>query len=150
MTWAPSDSGGPGYCERPGMEPAASWILVRFVSTVPQWELLTSAILILCLSVGLRFILFGTLCASCMWISVSFRFGKFSFWFPFLFLLLLESLLCIDCPTLSYPIGLRCCSHFFFPFVFLSAVLIGWSCRSLICSSALNSLCLFPLAQFSS
>ena len=24
---------------RPGIEPVSSWILVRFISTVPQWEL---------------------------------------------------------------------------------------------------------------
>ena len=25
--------------ERPGIEPATSWFLVRFVSSVPQWQL---------------------------------------------------------------------------------------------------------------
>ena len=27
------------YWERPGIEPASSWILVRFINTEPQWEL---------------------------------------------------------------------------------------------------------------
>ena len=27
------------HCMRPGIEPTCSWILVRFVSTEPQWEL---------------------------------------------------------------------------------------------------------------
>ena len=30
----------PTHWARPGIEPTSSWILVRFVSTVPQWELL--------------------------------------------------------------------------------------------------------------
>ena len=37
---------------RPGIEPASSWILVRFVSAEPQWELLIS---ILQFSVNLFF-----------------------------------------------------------------------------------------------
>ena len=30
---------------RPGIEPASSWILVGFISTVPQWELQKEGIL---------------------------------------------------------------------------------------------------------
>ena len=37
------------HCLRPGIEPATSWLLVRFISAAPQWELLK--IVILCLSV---------------------------------------------------------------------------------------------------
>ena len=61
------------------------------------------------LGVGLfGLIVFETPCASCVWISVSFfRFGKFSaiihsHTFQSPFLLLLESLLCVDWHTLCY------------------------------------------------
>ena len=38
-TIAHSDTGSLTYWTRSGIKPASSWILVRFVSTVPQWEL---------------------------------------------------------------------------------------------------------------
>ena len=31
---------------KPGIEPTSSWILVRFVSAAPQWELCQDAVLI--------------------------------------------------------------------------------------------------------
>ena len=34
-----SNSWSPTHWVRPGIEPASSWILVRFISTVPQWKL---------------------------------------------------------------------------------------------------------------
>ena len=34
------NAGSLTHWARPGIKPAASWILVRFVSTAPQWELL--------------------------------------------------------------------------------------------------------------
>ena len=39
-TTADSNSGSLTHRARPVMEPASSWILVRFVFTEPQWELL--------------------------------------------------------------------------------------------------------------
>ena len=33
------NAGSPIHWARPGIEPASSWILVRFISTAPQWEL---------------------------------------------------------------------------------------------------------------
>ena len=38
-TTAHDNARSPTHCIRPGIEPASSWILVRFVSTAPQWEL---------------------------------------------------------------------------------------------------------------
>ena len=38
-TKAHSNARSRGHCARPGIEPTSSWILVGFVSTVPQWEL---------------------------------------------------------------------------------------------------------------
>ena len=38
-TTAHSNAGSPTHWARPGIEPASSWILVGFISTVPQWEL---------------------------------------------------------------------------------------------------------------
>ena len=77
--------------------------------------------------------LFGTPCASCTWISVSFlRFGKclviissntFSISFS---LSSPGSLLCINCHDIWYPIGLFYCFHFFPSFGFLSAGMIVW------------------------
>ena len=83
--------------------------------------------IIICLGVGLfGFNLFGPLCAYFILISVSFRFAKFSaiissniVSIPFLFLHLLGSLLCIDWPTLYFPIDLLYCFHVF-SFGFLS------------------------------
>ena len=40
-TTAHGNAGFLTHWARPGMEPASSWILVGFVSTVPQWELPT-------------------------------------------------------------------------------------------------------------
>jgi len=40
-TTAHSNTGSFTHWARPGMEPATSWFLVRFVSTVAQQELLT-------------------------------------------------------------------------------------------------------------
>ena len=72
-----------------------------------------------------------TLCTSCIWIFVFFRFGKFSarflqiyFQSPFIFLILLKSLLYVNWHALYYPIGLSYIA-FIFSFGFLSAVLIG-------------------------
>ena len=88
-------------------------------------------LIMICVSVGLfGFIMFGPLCASYIWISVSFlRFGKFSATTPsnrFLILsrslFLLVSLHC-ECLMLSqkllkmFPL---------FKLIFLFAVLIGW------------------------
>ena len=39
-TTAHGNAGSSMHWARPGIEPASSWILVRFVSTEPQWELL--------------------------------------------------------------------------------------------------------------
>lgn len=72
------------------------------------------------------FIMFGALCISYSWISVScLRFGKFSYLqihiqSPFLFVFLLKSLLCVDWHTLYYV------NSFFFSFCFLSDILIRW------------------------
>ena len=38
-TTAQGNAGIPTHRARPGIEPASSWILARFVSTAPQWEL---------------------------------------------------------------------------------------------------------------
>ena len=35
-----SNTGSLIYRVRPGTEPASSWVLVRFVTTEPRWELL--------------------------------------------------------------------------------------------------------------
>ena len=35
---AHSNAGSLTYWARPGIEPASSWILVRFISSLPQWE----------------------------------------------------------------------------------------------------------------
>ena len=40
-TTAHGNTGSPTHGARPGIEPAASWILVGFVSAAPQWELQT-------------------------------------------------------------------------------------------------------------
>ena len=37
-----SNAGFLTHWSRPGIEPASSWIVIRFVSTAPQWELLTN------------------------------------------------------------------------------------------------------------
>ena len=83
---------------------------------------LTFAIfIVICLGVGLfGFNIFGAFCSSCILISVSFRFGKFSdiissniFSIPFYF----SSSgipLCVDWPTSYYPIDVLYCSHGFF------------------------------------
>jgi len=78
------------------------------------------------------FNLFGALCASGNFISVPLDLEIFQpsflqtyFYSSFLFLLLMESLLCVDWPTLYYPIDLLYCFHIIFSFGFLSAVLIG-------------------------
>ena len=34
------NTGSPAHWSKPGMEPTSSWILVGFVSAVPQWELM--------------------------------------------------------------------------------------------------------------
>ena len=39
-TTAYDNAGSLTHCLRPGIKPASSWILVRFVSTEPRWELL--------------------------------------------------------------------------------------------------------------
>ena len=44
-TTAHSNARSPIHCVRPGFELASSWILVRLVSAVPQWELPTSLFL---------------------------------------------------------------------------------------------------------
>ena len=38
-TTAHGNAGSLTYRARPGIEPASSWFLVRFISTEPQWEL---------------------------------------------------------------------------------------------------------------
>ena len=38
-TTAHGNAGSPTHCTKPGIEPASSWILVRFFSAEPQWEL---------------------------------------------------------------------------------------------------------------
>ena len=43
-----SNDGSPTHWSRPRIEPASSWILVRFVSAVPQWELLHVFVLFSC------------------------------------------------------------------------------------------------------
>ena len=104
----------------------------------------------LCLGVGLfGFILFGTLCASCTRIAISFfrKFWEvFSYYFikyifnPLFFLFPLESLLCIDWHALYFSIDLILLSFFFH---LLSVCCPDWvisiilSSRSLILSSAL-------------
>ena len=107
-------------------------ITVFFFFFLAAFRILNSAILIMiCLGVGLfGFILFGTFCASCTWISFSsFRFGKFSgissnkFLIPFSFHFL-KPLLCVGWHILYYPIDLICCVHLFF--ICLFAILIGW------------------------
>ena len=62
-----------------------------------------------------------------VWEVFSHSFFSVCFWLLFLFLPLLQSLICIDWQALCYSIGLLHCFHFFFfSFGFLSAVLIGW------------------------
>ena len=39
-TTAHGHAGSLTHGARPGIEPASSWILVRFISNMPQWELL--------------------------------------------------------------------------------------------------------------
>ena len=39
-TTALGNTGSLTHWARPGIQPASSWMLVRFVSTGPQWELL--------------------------------------------------------------------------------------------------------------
>ena len=92
------------------------------------------------------FDLFGALCASFILILFPLDLESFQPYFLhfqslFLFLLLLESLLCADWPTLHYPIDLLHC-FMFFSFGFLSAcpdwvISIILSTKSLIRSSAL-------------
>ena len=41
-TTAHSDNGSLTHCERPGIEPTFSWIIVRFVTAKPRWELMLS------------------------------------------------------------------------------------------------------------
>ena len=41
-TIATSNTGSLTHWVRPGIKPASSWMLVRFVSTEPRWELLAS------------------------------------------------------------------------------------------------------------
>ena len=45
-TTAHSNIRSPIHWVRPGIEPASSWILVRFISTAPQWEFQTKCFLI--------------------------------------------------------------------------------------------------------
>ena len=89
--------------------------------------------IIICLGKGLfEFILFGTLCASCTWISVFFlRFGEFSakIFFKYIFSFLLSFFSFWD--PYYMKIGmlyiipyLLDCFHFFI--CLSSAVLIGW------------------------
>ena len=42
LTTAYGNAGSLTHCVRPGIELASSWILVGFVTSEPQWELLTS------------------------------------------------------------------------------------------------------------
>ena len=44
-TTAHSHTGSLTHCVRPGIKPATSWLLVRFLSTAPWWELLQHLIL---------------------------------------------------------------------------------------------------------
>ena len=37
-TTAPDNAGSPTHWAKPGMEPASSWIIVRFVTAEPQWK----------------------------------------------------------------------------------------------------------------
>ena len=72
---------------RPGIEPATSWFLVRFVSAVPVWELLSlifKNLTIIGLSVdSYAFIIFGVCWAFCMYtVCLSLDLG--SFWVFFL------------------------------------------------------------------
>ena len=92
-------------CSRVSSQPM-DWVQISCVFCIARGFL--ALFITICLGVGLfGLILFETLCASCVWISVSFfRFGKFSaiiyshtFSIP---LLLLESLLCVDWHTLCY------------------------------------------------
>lgn len=83
-----------------------------------------------CSSAGLSgFILFGTRCAACTWMSISsFRFGAFSAMissdaFSVPFVIFLGPLLHVDWCALYYPGSLILLS--FSSFDFLSAVLIG-------------------------
>ena len=46
-TTAHGNAGSLTHSERPGIEPASSWILVRFVSAEPRWELPKDLFLIL-------------------------------------------------------------------------------------------------------
>ena len=126
-----------------------SWLFV-FLSVFRNLSLALAIFTKICLGIGLfGFILFGILCASCIWISVSFfRFGKFSaiispntFSIP---LLLLEYLLYIDWHALYYLTSLLYCFHSFFFFsIWLPICCFNWvisiilSFRSLILSSAL-------------
>ena len=87
----------------------------------------------ICLGVGLfGFIFLGTSVLpipECLFPSLGLgsfqpQFFSVCFWLLFLFLLLLQSPICIDWQALHYSIGLLYC--FFKKFGFLSAVLNGW------------------------
>ena len=114
---------------------------------------------LLCLSVGLfELYLFGTLWSSCILMSVSFKFGKFSsvissntFSTPFSFSSPLESLLCIDQHTLYYHIGPYIPFILFTFFIGLSVWCLDWvksinpTSKSLTHSSGLFTLLFYAL-----
>ena len=112
----------------------------------------------ICLCMALfGFILFGTLCASCTWISVSFfRFGKFSaiissntFLIPFSLSSPLEPLLRLSCHALCCLIDLLSCFHFFF--ICLSVCCSDWVISIILLSrSLIHSFALFSLVFIAS
>ena len=74
-TTAHRNAGSLTHWGRPGIEPTSSWILVRFISPLPRWELLNSVIFNVCpgdITYHLRI---------CPWVFRGWRLLLFSFGF---------------------------------------------------------------------